>query len=66
MNGIPDKLDPEVIEGAAAVGRLRAIFKGVLPDDVTIARAVLAAAAKTRRQSANLTSGNQPSEEAHG
>jgi hypothetical protein len=67
MTDIPDKLDPEVIAGADAVARIRTIFKGVLPDDVTIARAVLAAAAKARRRSATLTPGNQPSqEEAHG
>jgi hypothetical protein len=66
MSDIPDPLDPEVIEGAAAVARLRTIFKGVLPDDVTIARAVLASAAKARRRSPTLTPGNQPQEEAHG
>jgi hypothetical protein len=66
MSDIPDRLDPEVIAGADAVARIRTIFKGVLPDDVTIARAVLTAAAKARRQSPTLTPGNQPQEEAHG
>lgn len=54
---IPEKNDPEVWAGAAAVGRLRKIFKGALPDDITIARAVLASAAKVRREADTVTPG---------